>query len=292
MYEPERASDLDVDETTPALFVIHMLLNSTAKVGSVVCTSVALVVLVNFQPASENASSESRLINRPSVAAQTSHAGEPGFVVPVPLTIIAGFGTGEVWRTSRRKDKHGACLPPWTRVAIDAYVIGPRRPEVGSSVTVFPLVGWVGPTTLRIRDVQFQPNPFNDGDVRGEDEKLPDGWVLKLEAVTDRAFYEAGPDANRREEVPFGVVVLYPAQPSERLLAPGSIPESTLPAHVSSETIRAAIDITGDGLPDLLIVETCGEDWSVAGGDGCDNTTGFWYERVEDTWRIIDLNGC
>lgn len=54
----------------------------------------------------------------------------------------------------------------------------------------------------------------------------------------------------------------------------------------------AAIDLFGDGLPDLLVVETCGGDWSEPDGDGCENSTGYWYERVEGTWRIIHVLGC
>jgi hypothetical protein len=206
---------------------------------------------------------------------------------------LAGFGRGTVWRKSQRQDAHGAYLPPWTSVTIDGSLIGPHRPKVGSSVTILPLVAGVGPIALAIRGVEFEPNPFNEGnDARGKDQKLPDSWVLELDAVADRAFYEAGPVSKRREEVPFDVVLLYPAQPSARLLAAGSIPREMLPEQVNPVTIAAAIDITGDDVPELLIVETCGGDWSVPGGDGCDNTTGFWYERVEGIWRIVDVLGC
>lgn len=230
----------------------------------------------------------------PASAVTQVAAERVGFVVPVPLSVLRGFGKGIVVRTSGRKRADGTGVPPWLKVSVETQVIGPTEPVVGDMVTAIPVDIDIAPIGLQIRGVRLELNPFNEEiSRRGTDEKLPDSWRLDLEPVTNRAFFDAKPQGNRVTEYPFDVVVLYPATPAARLLDSRLVARDVLPPNVRPETVSVALDLEGDGSADLLIVETCGGDWSKPGGDdNCENTTGFVYERVGASWRIIDVLGC
>ena len=65
----------------------------------------------------------------------------------------------------------------------------------------------------------------------------------------------------------------------------------SLPPGVSAPTIVAAIDVTGDGKPDLLETSYCcdrEQHRSRASVKDCDYTCGKAFRKVAGRWRLIE----
>jgi len=196
---------------------------------------------------------------------------------PVPMPSIRSIAEVSIWRTSDRKDQHGSYLPPWKEVKV-ANIFFKEKPTAGSKVTIIPLGVGIAPFDLKI--AKAEKKEF------GCDEREPYAWAVELELITHQEFFEIAPLPNRREEVPFDVCVIYPAVAVARQLKKGQLRSGMLPKGISINTVTAAIDLTNDHKPDVLIAEYCCNDSSKS--DECDYMCGKTFKKVRSIWKLID----
>src|SRR5215472_15495034 len=139
------------------------------------------------------------------------------------------------------QDNHGR------QSATIGFVEFRTRPAVGRKVTVVPLTTNVAPIDLRIIRTTAQPDACDDNQ--------PPHWQVELEPVSDSHYIGAAAPADRSTDPAFGIVVLYPAMPHARLLTGDRLRQSMLPRGVLMKTVTIAMDLNGDGLPDLVMTE-------------------------------------
>jgi hypothetical protein len=196
---------------------------------------------------------------------------------PVPMPNIRSIAEVSVWRTSDRKDQHGSYLPPWKEVKV-VNIFFKEKPAAGSKVTIIPLGVGIAPFDLKI--VKAEKQEF------GCNEREPNAWAVELESITHQNFFEIAPLPNRREEVPFDVCVIYPAVAVARQLKKRQLRSGMLPKGISINTVTAAIDVTNDHKPDVLITDFCCNDSSKS--EGCDYMCGRTFKKVRSIWKLID----
>jgi hypothetical protein len=195
---------------------------------------------------------------------------------PIPMPEVQSIAEGVIWRISDKKDTHGSYLPPWKEVRI-ANIFFKLKPSAGSKITVIPLDIGINPFDLKI--VKAEKQKF------GCDESLPEWWEVELEPITRKEFFEVSAPPNRREEVPFDVVVIYPTVKFAHQIKKEQLAKDMVPKGVSINTIKAAIDVTNDQKPDILMAEFCCNDSSKT--EECDYTCGKRFKKVNGRWKLI-----
>lgn len=206
--------------------------------------------------------------------------GNPGgaqATKPVSMPAVQTVGEGLVWRRSDNKGEHGNFLPPWKEVQITNVFGFKERPIVGEKVTVIPLDVNIPPLELEIMKADKTANAC---------EGLPPYWEVALERVKEKAFSDAAPP-NRSAEYPFDVCVIYPAVKFVSPIKRENLSRSMLPRGVALSTVKAAIDLTGDGRPDVLIVEYCCGNPNRPTAD-CDYTCGKTFKKIGNEWKLLD----
>lgn len=192
---------------------------------------------------------------------------------PRPQTI----GEAIVWRISDNKDKTGSLLPPWKEVRVTNVFGFKRKPMMGAKVTVVPLDVNIAPLDLRITEIK-ERNDCGDH-----------WWEVEFEPVTQRAFFEIAPMPNRVQEYPFDVAIVYPAVKSARQIKGDALRKQRLPAGVYINTVKGAVDLTGDGAPDVLVVDYCCREPKKAPRE-CDLTCGKTFRKIRNAWKLIDTS--
>jgi hypothetical protein len=192
---------------------------------------------------------------------------------------IHTIGQGTVWRKSDNKGEHGSFLPPWQEIKIANVLEFKEKPIIGDKVTIIPLDVDIAPLELRIVKAEKKEDAC--------DESLPGWWEVELETVRQRTFFEIAPRSNRSAEFPFDVCVIYPAVEFARQIKRDRLTKNMLPKGVATNTAIAAIDLTNDGMPDVLIVEYCCGHPRKSAGVECDYTCGKSFKKVGSTWKLI-----
>jgi hypothetical protein len=192
------------------------------------------------------------------------------------IQTIAG---GSVWRVSDTKNDNGRYLPPWKEITIPTLGFK-RRPAVGDRVTVIPLDSGISPLDLRIIKTEKKEDAC--------DERLPAYWEVELEPIKLKKFFDFEPNPDRAAEYPFDVVVIYPAVKVARQISKARLTKGVLPGGVSIDTTKAAIDLTNDGKPDVVVIEYCCEGTKKI--DECDYTCGKTFKKVRNSWKLIDTS--
>lgn len=156
-----------------------------------------------------------------------------------------------------------------------------KKAAVGDKVTVIPLRVSLAPIDLKIVRIFRWENAC--------DESLPAEWEFELEPVRAPKFFEAKAVEGRVEERPFDVCVIYPAVAGARALSAGHLKPGALPRGVTPQTVAAAIDLNGDGRPEVVITSfCCGDEGRPA--ESCDLTCGKTFRRTRGAWRLIDTS--
>lgn len=181
-----------------------------------------------------------------------------------------------VWRISENQDKNGSYLPPWTEVKVSTFF--ETKPIADSKVTVIPLEVNIAPFDWQI--AKSEKKEF------GCDDAKPYAWEVELKPFTQQEFFSIAPLPNRAQEYPFDVVVLYPAVEFARQLKKEQLTEQMLPKGTSLNAVKAAIDVTNDQKPDVLMLEYCCHDATIA--EECDYTCGKTFKQVNGKWKLID----
>lgn len=199
----------------------------------------------------------------------------------VPMPGIQTIGKGAVWRVSDNKDQHGDALPPWKEVTVKNIFGFKQRPVIGRRVTIIPLDVNIPARELAIRKIK-------KGASCGESDRRT-WWEVELEPIKESEYFDLAPNPNRRAEVPFDVAVIYPAVKSARQLLRKDLTQKMLPGGISLETVKAALDLTNDRIPDVLIVEYCCRDAGKAPGE-CDYECGKTFRKVRNSWKLVDTS--
>ena len=194
---------------------------------------------------------------------------------------IQTIGQGIVWRTSENKDEHGSFLPPWKEIRITNIFEFKRTPAIGDKVTVIPLVVDIPPLDLKILKAEEKKNAC--------DESMPDWWEVELEPIKLKEFFEIMPIFNRAAEFPFDVVIIYPAVRVAWQIKNDQLTRAMLPQGVSINTVKAAIDLTNDRKPDVVIVEYCCGRTKKPAAE-CDYTCGKTFKRFRNAWKLVDTS--
>jgi hypothetical protein len=206
-------------------------------------------------------------------------AASPGWAQvrkPIPMPQVQTIGQGEVWRKSNNS------LPPWREIEITNVFAFKKKPIIGDKVTIVPLDVDIAPLELRIVKAEKKED--------GCDESLPGWWEVELQKISEKTFFEIASRSNRREEFPFDVCVIYPAVRFARQIKRENLTKGMLPKGVARNTAIAAIDLTNDGIPDVLIVEYCCGHPRKSAGEECDYTCGKTFKRIRNIWRLIDTS--
>lgn len=242
---------------------------------AVLLEAVATLPLVVLPTHAFPHSSSPRLHGRSSrieAASPSTHPDRKPAATPVVQTV----GEGIIWRRSEHVGQHGEMLPPWNEVVVTNIFGFKKKPARGAKVTVVPLDVGLEPFELAITNTKPGPQC-------GE----PSWWEVELAPVKNRRLFAIRPRAGRAEEFPFDVCVLYPAVRIARQIPRVQLRTKSLPRGISIPTVKAAIDLTNDGLPDALLVEYCCADPRKPPGD-CDYTCGRTYRRMDGVWRLVD----
>jgi hypothetical protein len=200
---------------------------------------------------------------------------------PIRMPQVQTIGEGVVWRISDNKDAKGSFLPPWKEIKITNVFAFKKKPVVGEKVTVIPLDVDIAPLELRIVKAEKKENACN--------ERLPAWWEIELEPIKQREFFEIAARPNRRQDYPFDVCLIYPAVKFAHQVRRDRLTKSMLPRGVSVNTVEGAIDLTNDGIPDVLMVKNCCDDPKKA-VDECDYACGKTFKKIRNAWKLIDTS--
>lgn len=148
----------------------------------------------------------------------------------------------------------------------------------GDMVTIVPLT-----TRLKHFDLPVAKSKKRS---LGCSEQSPPEWEIEFRPLTAPVFFQIAAEKNKIESFPFDVAVIYPAVIRADLINPTRIKQELLPDRISAGTIKAAIDLTGDGAPDLLIVEFCCRNPKQPAGQ-CDLTCGKSFKKIGNNWTLL-----
>ena len=198
---------------------------------------------------------------------------------PVPMPRIRTIEAVPVWRESERKDHNGNAVAPWKEVQITTLTFK-QVPRLGEKVTVIPL-----DVSVPLLDLTIVKSKKRNGC----DETMREvWWEVKLESLRQKEYFEiSNANAARSEEHPFDVAIIYPAVKFARQIRRHELKKTMLPAGTVLDTVKAAIDLTNDGIPDVLILEYCCLHPTKA-ADECDHTCGKTFQKVGNRWKLVD----
>ncbi|HEX8846482.1 MAG TPA: hypothetical protein VF791_17675 [Pyrinomonadaceae bacterium] len=221
--------------------------------------------------------------NQPKQVTEVANASPAPTLRPTPtskqfpLPEVKNVTQEMVWRESDNKGDDGD-LPPWKKINIDARLN--EKPEVGEKVTVVPLDVEISPFDLKILKLTEENKSCDQ-------KKHVPWWLVELEEITRKEFFEIKAIAGRREEYPFDVCVIHPAVEFARQLKKEQLTKKMIPAGISINTVTAAIDLTNDQEPDVLVVLYCCRDTTKEARD-CDYTCGKIFKKTRNGWKLIE----
>jgi len=210
------------------------------------------------------------------------------FLMPAVLPFSAGqaaenvrdFAIARVIRTSDQTNEAGRHLPPWDRVEIWGISFK-TKPMIGDRVTVVVLAPGLPSLGLTIRNVAAQVACVDDD---------PPRWQIELDPVTRADFFAASPiDDDRAAETPFDAAVLYPAVPTASRVDRRDIDPASIPDGLNRPNVSGAVDLTGDGRPEVLFLDFCTKVSERAlDPSQCDYHSSRTYVRSTGQWDRFD----
>jgi hypothetical protein len=174
-------------------------------------------------------------------------------------------GLALIWRKSAT-DK-----PPFTDVEVTNIFGFPFAPKKGETISVMVSAHPEVEETLTLTKV---------GRVEHEGET---SFRVEVSKPKNKAFLELPSPPDTRPEY-LEAVFVYPAVPA-KLLASDAIKPESLPKGKADDVIEGAVDWTGDGQADAVLIEYClKKDPSGA----CDYTGSRTWWRKKRGWKLID----
>lgn len=207
------------------------------------------------------------------------------------LPNVKKFGVYSVIRNSDSTDEHGSQVSPFKEVEIP-LIYWKIKPAAGEKVTVIALDTKFAPFELSIKDVSQTKNEYTESCGQDENESF---WKIDLERLENKKMLEMKPVIEGNSaEYPFEVVVIYPSVEFARQIKPDKIKKEDLPKDAKVSEITAAIDLTNDGIPDLLELKYCCERSKSRDDKTCDySDCGELWKRVNGKWKkTFDWSPC
>jgi hypothetical protein len=197
---------------------------------------------------------------------------------PVPVQEPETIAEGIVWRISDHEDRHGRFLPPWKEITITNIFGFESQPAAGHYVSVIPLDVNIPPLELRIIKTEPKKNPCDD--------HLPGWWEVQLESIQLTDFFAIAPIPGRSATFPFDVCLLYPPVQSARQIKKELLTSDMLPTGVVIDAVRAAIAITGDDKPDVVVLEYCCGD-TERPLEACACRCRKTFKKTKGIWQLV-----
>ncbi len=190
---------------------------------------------------------------------------------PADIKVIT---QGTILRDADQQDPETGGKPPWKAIrVVDLFF--DKEPKVGETVTVIPLEVSIAPLQLKIMEVE-----------KIEVEELPTTWQVTLANIDSPEIMQIKAVAERREDQPFAVCVLYPAVNGTQALKPQTLAANSLPDKVALKTVTAAIDLNNDQKPDIVMTDYCCDDESKPGTD-CDYSCSKTFLKEKEQWKLV-----
>ncbi len=200
----------------------------------------------------------------------------------VSMPQVKEFGVQAFMRWSDTRDSSGIMQAPFNYVEIVNTFFN-VQPKTGEKVTVVPLQNDFEPFELKITSIKKAD--FIDCNAK------PPGtvWDIEFEKSTRKDFLEIKSAPNRSPEFPFDIFVIYPSVKFARKIDVAGLKKTMIPKGVYLNTITAAIDLTGDGKPDLLETSYCCGNEKMS-SESCDYTCGVNYKKIKNIWKKVKYN--
>jgi hypothetical protein len=192
-------------------------------------------------------------------------------VAPAAIQVIT---QGTVLRDSDQQDPETGGTPPWKTISV-VDLFFDREPKVGETVTVIPLEVSIAPLQLKIVEVE-----------KIEVEELPTTWQVTLANIDSPKIMQIKAPAQRRQDQPFAVCVIYPAVNGAQALKMQTLPANTLPDKVTLKTVTAVIDLNNDQKPDIVMTDYCCDDETKPGTD-CDYSCSKTFLKEKEQWKLV-----
>jgi hypothetical protein len=140
------------------------------------------------------------------------------------------------------------------------------RPSRGRMITVLP----IGPVAVQPLRLKLARVEYGRGGCDGDDRPWWGGAEVLL------------PMLPSVHDDSMAAIVIYPAVPTARIVPVG---DATPPNGVSRSAVLAAVDITGDADPELLVIEYCCLE-PAKQTDECDYVCIDFYEKRNGRWVV------
>lgn len=207
------------------------------------------------------------------------------------LPTVKKFGVYSVIRNSDLTNESGQQTSPFKEVEIPA-IYWKEKPETGKKVTVIALDTKFLPLELSVRDVRRTKNEYTESCGQDKNESF---WKVELDRLENKEMLEMKPVIKGNADAyPFEVVVIYPAVEFARQIKPDKIEKKNLPKDAKIKEVTAAIDLTNDGIPDLIELKYCCERSKSRDDKTCEySDCGQWWKKVGGKWaKTYDWSPC
>ena len=219
-------------------------------------------------------------IEKPEIDKTLEKLSKPSEKIQLPE--VKKIGEFALIRNSETKDEKGWMIPPYKNAEIKMGF--ENEPQIGEKVTVVPLQVKLEPFQLKISKVT---KTKNSGCIENKEKELL--WAIELETITDKEILEVKPVSNYKDQMPFGVFVIYPSVEFAKSLDKSSVSKTILPKNVSLKRIESAIDLDNDSKPDLLSVNFCCGEPEKESVEKCPYLCQKYYRKTAGVWEIFDI---
>lgn len=213
-------------------------------------------------------------------------------VGPLRLPRVELVSEGSVYRAQKGTEPEGGADSPWLEGRLEQVFgleAGTVQPIVGKRVTVVPLDATLGGRNIDLVIVGITLDFVSD-----ENYSMMMGLVypeVRFAPIKDKQFLSSlDPNAEHSD-----VCVIYPAVPFARRIPIERVKREWLPRGYSLKTVRAAIDVTADRVPDVWIFDFCADGGKLnhtkPSTDNCDRQGGERRFRQVNGWKVDRFMG-
>tara|TARA_R110001632_G_scaffold229642_1_gene366159 strand:+ start:4961 stop:5704 length:744 start_codon:yes stop_codon:yes gene_type:complete len=182
------------------------------------------------------------------------------------------LGEGIIWRMEEKEGSND-----WSDIVVTNIFGFKNKIAIGEAVQIIPLRKELPTITLNVVKTTKR------------DEMAPDIWYeIELENIPKKykEYWEIGALPEIRPEYPSNVIVVYPLMDNCTLLQGILFQSKDLPANISNNIIKGALDFDGDGLPDAILSEFCCK--NKQSNDSCEYYCSETYIKVDNKWTMIN----
>ncbi len=182
------------------------------------------------------------------------------------------IGEGIIWRKEETEGSNN-----WSEIVVTNIFGFKKNVDTGEIVQIIPLRKELPIIELAVVNTTKR------------DDLAPDIWYeVVLQSIPEKhqeyRTVKSLPDI--RQEYPSDVLLVYPAVKNCTLLFDMQFDAKNLPEKISNDIIKAALDLDGDKLPDVIVCSFCCKTRKTTGN--CDYICGETYLKVNNKWTMIN----